>query len=367
MRHFGNILFLVVILANALCTLLLLLVAYSPHITPTVHPVESCMGLTFPIFLVLNGCFLLFWLVVQKYKAALLPLTGFLLCTAQIRLYIPINFRTDALPEASFKLLSYNIMGFNGATKQADGTNPILTYLQKSGADILCLQEYITIEDKRHLTQHDVEQALKAYPYHRILSVGHNKGANKMACYSKFPILSARTLSYPSDYNGSVLYELKIGNDTVTLINNHLESNKLTLEDKAVYTEMLKDPEKEKVKSGLRLLVRKLAEASAIRAVQADSIASHIARRSHPALIVCGDFNDTPISYTHRVIARGLDDAFAQSGRGLGISYNQNNFYFRIDNILTSKELRSYNCMVDRSIRESDHYPIACYLSLQKK
>ena len=38
-------------------------------------------------------------------------------------------------------------------------------------------------------------------------------------------------------------------------------------------------------------------------------------------------------------------------------------FYFRIDNILISKNLRSYNCTVDRSIRESDHYPIWCYIA----
>lgn len=40
---------------------------------------------------------------------------------------------------------------------------------------------------------------------------------------------------------------------------------------------MLKSPEKEKVKSGARLLIRKLAEASAIRAPQADTIAHEIA------------------------------------------------------------------------------------------
>ena len=128
-------------------------------------------------------------------------------------------------------------------------------------------------------------------------------------------------------------------------------------------TEILKAPETEKVKSGARLLIRKLAEASAIRAPQADTIAHEIAASPHPYIIVCGDFNDTPISYAHRTIAQDLDDAFTQSGRGLGISYNQNRFYFRIDNILTSKNLRAYNCTVDRSIKESDHYPIWCYIT----
>ena len=109
------------------------------------------------------------------------------------------------------------------------------------------------------------------------------------------------------------------------LINNHLESNKLTYEDKKVYVEMIKSPEKDKVEHGARLLISKLAEATAIRARQANAIAHVIDSLNNKgrSIIVCGDFNDTPISYTHRVISQNLDDAFVQSGNGIGISYNQ--------------------------------------------
>lgn len=204
---------------------------------------------------------------------------------------------------------------------------------------------------------------LKAYPYKNIQNVGMKGSANKIACYSKFPILSSKVLKYESAYNGSAAYELKIDNDTVTLINNHLESNKLTKRDKVIYEDMLKAPEAEKVKNGARQLISKLAEASAIRAPQARKIEKEISSSKHQYIIVCGDFNDTPISYTHRIIARNMDDAFTESGAGLGISYNQNKFFFRIDNILTSKNMKAYNCTVDRSIKDSDHYPIWCYIS----
>ena len=77
-------------------------------------------------------------------------------------------------------------------------------------------------------------------------------------------------------------------------------------------------PEKEKVKSGARLLIRKLAEASAIRAPQADTIAHEITASPHPYIIVCGDFNDTPISYTHRTIAQDLDERIHPIRTGAG-------------------------------------------------
>lgn len=365
-EHIGKFVTYLILAVNIFFIGMLLLTAYSPYIKPLAHPVESCLGLTFPIFLVINVCFLIFWLIMQKYKLAMFPLVGLLFCYSQIRTYIPLNFHTSNLPEGSFKVLSYNIMGFDGATKK-DGGNPILDYLKNSGADILCLQEYQTLESPHHLSQKDVETALKAYPYRNIQIVGSGKGhTNRIACYSKYPILSWRKLKYASEYNGSVAYELNLDGDTVMLINNHLESNKLTKEDKVVYESMLKSPETQKVKSGARLLIRKLAEASAIRAPQADSIAHEIAASPYPYIIVCGDFNDTPISYTHRVIEQNLNDTFTQSGRGLGISYNQNKFYFRIDNILASKNLKPYNCTVDRSIKESDHYPIWCYLKKLK-
>ena len=358
MKHLGHLVALLLLTANACVAGLLLLSAYSPWIQPESHPVLACAGLAFPIFAILNGSFLLFWLCIQRYKSSLLSLAAFLICLPQLRTYLPINFQTDRHPAESCKVLSYNIMGFAKGIKEGQG-KPILTYLQESGADILCLQEYHTYGSGKYVTQKDVDKALKDYPYKHIGTVGKYR-TNQMACYSKYPILSARPLDYPSKSNGSMVYELLYGNDTLMLINNHLESNKLTLSDKAIYEDILTDPEKETVKNGLRLLIRKLAEASALRAPQADAIAQEVASCRHPYIIVCGDFNDTPISYTHRTIARQLDDAFTKSGCGLGISYNQNKFYFRIDNILVSKALETYQCTVDRSIDASDHYPIWC-------
>lgn len=361
MKHLGKLVILLLLAANLAVTGLLLATAYSPYLQPTQHPVLSCLGLAFPIFLLLNTACLLGWLIIQQYKCALLPLAGLLLCLPQARTYLPLNLRTERLPEDNLKILSYNIMGF-GASSPTDRQNPILTYLQESRADIICLQEYSTGKTSKHPTQKAIDKALAEYPYHRIDAIGKQRG-NKVACYSKLPILSARPLKYASASNGTLVYELAWGDDTLLLINNHLESNKLTKEDKIVYEDMLRDPEKDKVESGMRQLVGKLAEAAALRAPQADSIAREIERSPHRDIIVCGDFNDSPISYTHRVIGQELDDAFTHSGRGLGISYNQNKFYFRIDHILTSPSLEAFNCTVDRSIAASDHYPVTCRIA----
>ena len=54
-------------------------------------------------------------IVTIEMESGAVTLIGMLLCYSQIRTYLPINFHTDHLPETSIKLLSYNIMGFDGA------------------------------------------------------------------------------------------------------------------------------------------------------------------------------------------------------------------------------------------------------------
>lgn len=368
MRQLGKVVKYLLLAANGLCAGMMLAAAFCPLLHPAAHPWLCGLGLTFPIFLVGNVCFLAMWLILQQYKASLLPLLTLLCCFSDIHTLFPINLSRPNPPHGSISLLSFNIMGFDGCRKGEQG-NAILNYLKASGADLLCLQEYATGTDrKRHLMQKEIEEALEAYPYHAITNIGGNSGhANKLACYSKFPILSARPVAYDSHYNGSVIYRIRVGEDTLTVINNHLESNKLTKQDKVVYEELLSVPEKEKMRSGMKQLVKKLAEASAIRAEQADTLAKVLQRVTDGKVIVCGDFNDIPLSYAYHTIARcGLTDAFAHAGLGAGISYNQHHFYFRIDHILTGKALESYRCYVDRSIKESDHYPIRSFIRFRE-
>lgn len=360
MEHIGKIITYLILAVNAFFVGTLILSAYSPYLQPKMHPLASGLGLAFPIFLAINLFFIILWVFIN-YRYALLPLIGLLVCIPQIRTYFPINSTTKTIPEGSIKLLSYNVMSFSNLEKK-DGKNPILSYLANSNADIICLQEYNAAVNKKYLTEQDIKKALKAYPYHSTHQQG-KQGDVQLACFSKFPILSSRLIKYESSYNGSMEYVLDVNKDTITLINNHLESNKLTKEDRGMYEDMIKDPNAKKVKSSLRLLIKKLAEASVIRASQVDSVAKIIIDSKYPTIIACGDFNDGSISYAHRILTQKLDDAFTQSGRGLGISYNQNKFYFRIDNILISPNLKAYNCTVDRSIKASDHYPIWCYIS----
>ena len=166
----------------------------------------------------------------------------------------------------------------------------------------------------------------------------------------------------------SMAYFLQKGSDTIIVVNNHLESNHLSMLEREGYQELLKgDVSKEQAKMQSRLLIDKLTDAAVIRAPQADSVAAFIRRYSDYPIIVCGDFNDNPISYVRRTIAQGLTDCYVSTAKGMGWSYNQKGFYVRIDNVLCSSHFKPYNCKIDNKIDASDHYPIICWLKLQSE
>ena len=152
------------------------------------------------------------------------------------------------------------------------------------------------------------------------------------------------------------------------VINNHFESNRLTANDKTRYKNIIKgDLERDTMKKETRYIVHKLSEAVRLRGPQADLVAEFIRSHKDTPIIVCGDFNDTPISYTHRKVAEELTDCYMETANGPGLSYNQKGFNVRIDNILCSGHFTPFNCKVDNKIHASDHYPIYCWLKFGYK
>ncbi|MGL5958400.1 MAG: endonuclease/exonuclease/phosphatase family protein, partial [Phocaeicola sp.] len=358
MKSINQLAKLILLALNLLFGTLLLLCAYWSYTPPTILPFLSGAALFFPIFLLLTTLFLFFWLVIDR-KYALCSTLFLIGCIGPIGSYIPIHFPSTP-PEGSIKLLSYNTMLFQDENKKNKGCpKEMLTYLQESHADIICMQEF-PVKNARKTKE--IDNALKEYPYKKFSSITQSYG---LACYSRYPILSANKVDYKSKANGSIAYHIKIGNDTILLINNHLESNKLTQDDKKTYREILKNPSQNNVSKGSKKLFGKLAEASIIRAPQAQKIVEMVGLNKTAGAIVCGDFNDPPLSYTQRTIGKKLTDTYADSGCGIGVSYNQNRFYFRIDHIFVSDNFKAYNCTVDRSIKSSDHYPIWCYLKMK--
>ena len=251
-----------------------------------------------------------------------------------------------------------------------ESPNNVINYILDLDADIVCVQEYGATKNMPPLiTEEDLDRIFKEkYPYRKnfpTFITGNVVGGN--AIYSKFPIKSFKQIPYSSHYNGSFIIELDVKGENVTLINNHLESNKLSAGDLMEYAGILKgikELDSKKIEEIGDFVKRTLSVSYKIRAKQAEIVAEYINNAKSPYLIVCGDFNDTPVSYVRQTIKGSLlKDSFAETGLGMGISYNRNRFWVRIDYIMHSRNIKAYNCTVGK-LKDSDHYPVWTYLQL---
>lgn len=352
MSFIGSTVRFLILLANAVAGAGFLICAYSPYADPAEYPLWACTGLLFPFFLLLNLLFLLFWLIF-KWKYIWLPALILLAGWKTTWSYTPLNLSQEPESKEGIKILTYNVWEMKGETGGNEASSVSITdYIKNCDADIVCLQEFPTEDAK-------LRKSLSAvYPYIKTCSVYHGYG---IACLSKYPILSSEQIHYKSIYNCSALFKIRQQKDTLTIICNHLESNRLNRKDKQAYKSILKSPDKQQIKKG-EYLLRKYTDAAKARAVQADSVAHAIRRNRCRYMIVCGDLNDTPVSYAYRIIGKGLQDAYAEKGFGPGFSYNRNFLYFRIDHIMANENFRIIQCKIDRTIRLSDHYPVWCLL-----
>lgn len=361
----------VILFVNILSFLLLFLSTLAPFTSPLDLVFISYLGLGFPILLFINICFLIVWIVFFRWKYAVIQFVALIICWSAISTYIPINSPTKDIPDKTFKVMSYNVRGFNWLTGDEARENPIFSYIANSGADIICMQEFAVEEKKdkdKIISLEEFDAIMEEYPYRTIIRLGDtiNSCMYGLACYSKFPIEKVARVPIESAFNGSGMYEIKIGKKSVTIVNNHLESNRLTSEDKVLFKELVVDKNRKKLDAVTQTIRSHLDPAFKTRAVQANIIAEciRLQRDKTDAMVVCGDFNEPPISYAYETIKGNFLDAFKYTGRGMGITYHEDGFYFRIDYIMHSLNLQSYNCTVGDA-KYSDHYPIWAWLKFK--
>lgn len=235
--------------------------------------------------------------------------------------------------------------------------NRVIRYLQKQDADIVCLQEVDVYKNDKYLTLPELRKALEKYPYtyfdFKVYNKRHQYG---LAVFSKYPLSNKNTIRYSSRGNISDYCDVAVGKDTFRLFNNHLESNRLVVKD-------LPDSiESTALKESVHRISDKLESARKIRQVQAKAIRAEISKSPYP-VIVAGDFNVTPLSYTYLKIRGGeLRDSFLATSWGRwGATVVKRHIGARIDYILCGRELHPVATRIDH-LNCSDHYPMTTVL-----
>jgi endonuclease/exonuclease/phosphatase family metal-dependent hydrolase len=135
---------------------------------------------------------------------------------------------------------------------------------------------------------------------------------------------------------GVVWADVVVREDTFRVFNTHLQSTE-TPRTEVEYIENHEYLEDEGSQEHIREMIERLSENNKLRALQVDTISQMIAASPYP-VIVCGDFNDAPVSNTYRRMSHRLRDAFREEGRGYSYTYRGFFDMLRIDYILCSKD-----------------------------
>jgi endonuclease/exonuclease/phosphatase family metal-dependent hydrolase len=118
-------------------------------------------------------------------------------------------------------------------------------------------------------------------------------------------------------------------------------------------------------KSNIRLMIDKLRIAFPKRAEQAITVMKHVSTSPFP-VVICGDFNDTPLSYTYNQFNKSMVDAFRNCSTGIGPTYVGRVPAGRIDYIFHTPDLNSMNFKIQDGVH-SDHRAVSCRIYKNKK
>lgn len=268
------------------------------------------------------------------------------------------------------KLLTYNIHGVwssaNGyAASHADSLGAAIDAI---GADVVCLQEAPPDHQMEWRKMEGFKRSLDAYP--------HSAFRANQRTLSRRPM---RVVGSPAELglegrlpDAFMAVDVALApGDTVRVFNCHLASLRLTKSQ--IDAVSAQDVNRERART-LRETYRNLMGAFLRRASEARMLARAVDASPFP-VVVCGDFNDPPLSYTFHTVCQarpggdgGAPLAEARRPRRLGLArtYRGNLPPLRIDYLFTSASLRARD-YVEHDLPTSDHKAISAMLELPRE
>ncbi len=352
-----------------ICLASLILSYFAPYANPKSFWVFAFFGLAYPWLLIANLAFLVWWIIRWKrlyWLSMIVILAGWNNMQNLFHFGSGKENKQDGL-----KVLSYNVRDFDlyNWTEKKDTRHKIFSLLKNESADIVCLQEFFQ-GDSGYFETIDTLMALTLAEGRHVVYT-HNKKKKKhwgIATYSKYPIVNKGKVPFKYKSNNICIFsDLKIGEDTVRVYNMHLQSIRFDHSDYK-FIEALRENndtlDAEDIEIASKNILRRIKRAFIKRTTQTEKILAHIDTCHYP-VIICGDFNDTPFSYTYHAFAAHYSDAFMGSRSGIGNTYNGIMPSYRIDYIFHSSQFTSSGF---KTLQEelSDHYPVECTLHITR-
>lgn len=328
---------------------------FVPYINPSQVWFFPVLGLAAPAVYLATVILTLYWIIRWRWLRAGVMLLIVVVGLFKVPLFFKPEFRrvydnAHMSDRGAFKFMTYNVRQFYGENGQSSADD-VFRLIGDEDPDIVCLQEF-----NARLAERSSEFMLLDEKYEKAM-FGRTEAPDSlygapMLILSKYRILKSGTVLTPRT---SVWADVLMGEDTIRIFSNHLRSTALNSKDDDYLSNhrFLSDTASE---TKIRSIVQRLRENSVLRAAQVDSIA-RVVEATRGRRIVCGDFNDTPMSYVYRTMAKGLNDAFSECGSGYSHTFRGFRNMLRIDYVLSSEGFETLSYATS-PLDYSDHHPV---------
>jgi endonuclease/exonuclease/phosphatase family metal-dependent hydrolase len=360
--------------------ILFLAASFTTYVSPANWWHVGFIGLLFPylLFVLIVFTLICFFIKIRFAIFGLIALgVSYKHINAVVALRPPAEFQLNKKRE-HVRVMTWNVRRFT--PYYADFFDPkdnnlaaIVTEVEKFDPDIICFQEFYTsIKKSRNLDLFQ-EMGYKYYAF-ALLKTPSSTSNSGTIIFSKYPILQSYFFDLPKKVSTNaedpVAADIVVGDDTVRVGTFHMQSYGFLHND---YQDLARI--KNQADTGLkasRNIFRKMRYAFTLRGVQADIINEKMSASRYP-VILCGDLNDVPSSYSYVTVRGDRKDAFLEKGSGLGKTFTSGRSSFltwlptlRIDYIFLDPRIEVIQFRpVTRQL--SDHRGLITDVELPKK
>lgn len=309
------------------------------------------IGLAMPVILTINLLILIYWIIKKKWWI-IIPIAAILLNSSYLASIFQVTISSSKLPDGKIpiRIASYNAGKFK-SWEHFETQYYISEFLKNDKANIICFQEY---RENTKINADTLSRLLNC-PHHAI---AYLPGSTTLGTgiFSKYPILQFGKIPLASQTNDAMWVDIQTGETRIRIISCHLQTTNFSKKRRLLDDPVLQNADIQQVEDVVTDISQELAQNFKIRATQAQIVRQVIDTTRIPT-IVCGDFNDTPSSYTYQYIKGDLKDSFKTRGNGYAYTFREIHHLLRIDFILYSKEFKCTDYYSPKK-EWSDHNPV---------
>lgn len=316
--------------------------ALAVKIPPDGTPWPALAGLAFPI----SALLLVVGLVTALWRRRWWPLMAW---AAAVLWTLPLFVATwgcggfdgrGATGTPALTVMSWNVRLFDYydwlRSKEAPAgqvKSDIMAAISEAAPDVLCLQEYLELEDAGHFpVKGPLDAALGGGDAegHVVIARSREGRSFGVATWSRWPIVGRSSIDFGTRKNNvCAVTDIDWDGQRVRIFNAHFSSMRFEREDYAALEEGVPDAEgRERIWGHMRSAYKE-------RVRQVEAVMEQVERSPYP-VILCGDFNDTPTSWALARCRMSLKDTHDSRWFRLDGTWEGPIPGVRIDHILAS-------------------------------